>query len=78
MTCTCTTCRECEGSGFIFFSMSGEYLGSHHMDDLDQLEVCESCSGRGIEDTCNECLEKEWDELEKEEEHRRIIELENL
>lgn len=68
MTCTCTSCSECNGSGNVWFSFSGKYLGNHRCDDLDELETCQECHGSGLSDMCDECREKEeeaeWQEYE--------------
>lgn len=59
MTCICIPCSECGGGGYVWFSFTGEYLGNHRCDDLDELEQCEECHGRGIDEVCNECRERE-------------------
>ena len=40
-------CPHCEGSGDVWFSIAGEFIGAHHMDDLDHLETCPICDGSG-------------------------------
>lgn len=62
--CTCTPCQECEGTGRVWFSFSGEYLRKRRMDDMDEMETCEECNGTGIEDVCDHCRE-----IEMEQEH---------
>lgn len=59
MACTCTPCKECNGTGHIWFSFTREYLGRHRCDDLDNLETCEECHGSGVDEICDECREKE-------------------
>jgi hypothetical protein len=59
MTCTCISCDECGGSGNVWVSFTGKYLGRSRCDDLDDLETCEECSGSGFFEMCDECLEKE-------------------
>lgn len=59
MTCKCVPCSECNGSGSVWFSFSGKYLGNHRSDDLDELVTCEVCSGSGLDEMCDECREKE-------------------
>jgi hypothetical protein len=56
MTCTCTPCSECGGGGSVFISATGEYLGPHRRDDLDELETCPECNGSGVGEYCEECL----------------------
>ena len=64
MACKCVPCRECGGSGTVWYSFSGKYLGNHRCDDLDELEMCNECCGTGISETCDECLdamdENDW------------------
>jgi len=64
--CTCTSCKGCGGTGNVWFSMTGEYIGNHHWDDLDELETCEECHGTGIDEICDYCRELE-EEYEAEE-----------
>lgn len=63
MTCSCIPCGECGGSGNVWLSFTGKYLGNHRCDDLDELETCAECHGSGIDEMCDECREKE-DEAE--------------
>lgn len=58
MTCKCVQCQECEGTGSVWFSFGGKYLGSHRCDDLDELEDCEYCGGDGIVELCDECRQR--------------------
>jgi hypothetical protein len=68
MACKCVRCRECGGSGSVWFSFDKQYLGTHRCDDLDELETCEECGGSGISETCQECLDiYEKEQYEKEE-----------
>ncbi len=55
MTCNCVSCGECGGSGFVWRSFDGEYLGDHRCDDLDEMEDCPQCEGEGISELCDEC-----------------------
>ena len=73
MSCTCTRCPDCEGTGHFYVSMGGEYLGQHRLDDLDELESCDQCGGSGIDSLCEECWEaqQEEDEREYQREHDR-------
>lgn len=57
MACSCIPCDECKGTGSIWFSISGEYLGHHRCDDLDQMDICPDCDGEGIVSLCDECRE---------------------
>ena len=59
MGCKCVPCDECDGTGTVWFSFSGEYLGNNHCDDLDELDTCEECGGSGIAELCSECREYE-------------------
>ena len=59
MSCKCVRCPECRGSGNVWISFSGEYLGSSRCDDLDELEACPECEGSGIIEMCDECRETE-------------------
>jgi DnaJ-class molecular chaperone len=59
MTCACIQCDECHGTGTVWISFSGKYLGSNRCDDLDSLETCDECGGRGLSEICAECQEKE-------------------
>ena len=59
MTCTCVSCIDCNGTGSCWYSISGDYLGNAHCDDLDDLRDCEECRGSGIIETCTECLDAE-------------------
>jgi len=75
MTCTCIPCSECRGSGTVWFSFSGKYLGSHRSDDLDEMDTCDECRGSCVSEICEYCLEKQeedayqeflkWSETEK-------------
>jgi len=53
--CTCTSCEGCGGTGHVWYSFSGEYLGNSRCDDMDELEVCDDCGGSGIFDVCDHC-----------------------
>ena len=57
MACKCITCSECGGSGHIWISFSGKYLGQHRCDDLDEMDTCPECGGSGITEMCDECRE---------------------
>ena len=59
MTCTCISCDECGGTGNVWVSFTGKYLGNHRCDDLDDLETCQVCGGSGLDEMCDECREKE-------------------
>lgn len=61
MTCKCVSCGECGGSGSIWRSYFGKYLGKHRCDDLDEMDCCPECGGDGIIALCGECREK-WEE----------------
>lgn len=53
--CTCVVCPECGGTGNVWWSFSGKYLGRFRLDDLDVLEPCEECGGSGIIEMCDYC-----------------------
>lgn len=57
--CKCTSCSECNGTGNVWFSFTGKYLGKSRCDDLDNLESCEECSGSGVYIACDRCIELE-------------------
>jgi len=53
--CACRRCYECGGSGNTWVDFKGRYLGNHRSDDLDEMEMCEQCGGRGIVEVCDRC-----------------------
>lgn len=53
--CRCVRCAECGGSGNVWISMDGKYVGKHRSDDLDDMEPCDECGGSGITETCERC-----------------------
>jgi RecJ-like exonuclease len=53
--CNCVICHACDGLGTVWFDLRGRYLGRHHVDDLDELELCEQCDGFGIIEVCAHC-----------------------
>ena len=61
MACKCTICPVCGGTGYVWYSSNGEYLGKGRCDDMDILEDCEVCEGTGIEFCCYEC-QAEYDD----------------
>ena len=65
MACECISCPECRGSGNVWHSYSGEYLGSGRCDDLDKMESCYECDGTGIIELCAECQESMDEEYER-------------
>ena len=62
MACKCVSCPECGGSGTVWRSFSGKYMGHHRCDDLDQMEGCDVCGGSGISEECDECLDAWYDD----------------
>jgi hypothetical protein len=57
--CRCVWCADCGGTGYVWFAFpgpdrGGRYLGRHRSDDLDEMDLCQSCSG-GITEVCDEC-----------------------
>lgn len=63
MPCKCTPCSQCKGTGTVWVSFSGEYLGHSRCDDLDEMYECESCDGTGIDSYCDECIVEEWKDM---------------
>ena len=63
--CTCQRCPECGGTGDVWISFSGEYLGCFRCDDLDELDVCPECEGSGIILMCENCMDELLAEQEK-------------
>lgn len=56
--CTCVSCGECGGSGNVWFSFGGRYLGNRRCDDLDDLRTCEECGGSGLAEMCEVCQDE--------------------
>lgn len=54
-SCICDLCLECNGTGTIWWSCTGEYLGAHRSDDLDEPETCDSCHGSGLDASDPDC-----------------------
>ena len=52
--CKCVSCSSCGGTGSVWFTFDGKYLGNHRSDDLDELERCEECHA-GIVELCARC-----------------------
>lgn len=65
MGCECITCPECNGTGNVWWSFSGKYMGRNRCDDLDEIEPCDCCDGEGITEVCCECQQKYEDEREE-------------
>jgi hypothetical protein len=66
MKCTCVSCFECCGTGTVWFSFNGDYLGYYRCDDMDDMQICPECEGSGITEMCAHCedrLEQEADEM---------------
>jgi hypothetical protein len=61
MACSCISCKECNGTGNVWRSFSGEYLGSNRSDDLDKMEACSRCD-EGVVEFCQECIDSFEDE----------------
>ena len=62
MPCKCVRCAECGGSGTVWRSFSGKYLGNHRCDDMDEMDQCDMRDGTGLTETCDECLAMEEEE----------------
>ncbi len=69
--CQCVSCSLCGGTGTVWFSFGGKYLGRTRWDDLDEAESCDNCHNGTIE-TCSRCEQLEdWDrQCEDEAEYR--------
>jgi hypothetical protein len=59
--CTCISCGSCGGTGNVWFTFDGKYLGKHRTDDLDELERCDDCEGSGISEECDYCVDSRDD-----------------
>ena len=57
MPCKCVSCLECDGFGSIWISFGGKYMGKHRCDDLDEMDACPECGGKGIVEMCDECID---------------------
>lgn len=62
MACECIICPECNGSGTVWYSFNGDYIGYFHSDDLDSLGSCEQCGGSGVSWMCEECQQAYLDD----------------
>lgn len=60
--CTCASCGSCGGTGNVWFTFDGKYLGNHRCDDLDELQRCDDCEGSGLSDVCELCAYQEEDD----------------
>ena len=69
MSCECVRCYECGGSGIVWRSFFGKYLGNRRCDDLDDFESCPECGGEGITEVCQEFQEAYEKEMEKEQQY---------
>jgi RecJ-like exonuclease len=58
--CSCVPCPECGGTGDVWWSFSGRYLGRFRCDDLDERDTCSECDGTGLLEMCQACLDAEW------------------
>lgn len=58
MDCKCIDCPDCGGSGRVWFSLSGEYIGRYSCDDLDHLGICDTCNGSGVSKICAMCKDE--------------------
>jgi hypothetical protein len=66
--CECVSCGDCGGSGRVWYSFpgpdrGGQYLGNNRCDDLDEMDTCPTCDGRGITDVCDHCQEADDDDM---------------
>lgn len=59
MDCECVICEECGGSGDVWESIGGMYLGKYRIDDLAHMITCPICDGEGVLEYCWECRLKE-------------------
>lgn len=65
--CKCVPCADCGGSGRVWFAFpgpdrGGRYLGNHRCDDLDEMDGCHGCEGSGIVETCEHCIEADYED----------------
>jgi hypothetical protein len=56
--CSCVSCPECNGTGTVWFSFNGDYLGYSRCDDMDDMQTCMECEGSGIADVCDCCQDR--------------------
>lgn len=42
--------------GFVYWSIGGQFRGPFRSDDLDEMEECEECGGKGVDYVCDDCL----------------------
>jgi hypothetical protein len=54
MSCTCVSCPDCNGSGYLWETLDGK-IHSHRCDDMGDLVTCENCHGSGLSERCWEC-----------------------
>jgi len=59
--CKCVRCGECNGSGRVWETFDGKYLGDHRSDDMDELICCPDCDGSGVTEYCDGCMKLEMD-----------------
>lgn len=62
--CRCVSCAECDGTGNVWFSFSGQYLGNNRCDDLDDLRTCDECNGSGLSEMCDLCQDRHEEYME--------------
>lgn len=67
MNCKCIKCKTCNGTGYVWFTHDGRYLGRGRCDDMDELEHCDDCEGTGNESECDDCIDAR--EIEEDEEY---------
>ncbi len=71
--CACVSCGECNGTGNVWrnYDHLGRYIIDGGVDDLSELEPCESCRN-GITEVCDRCrLLEEMYEQDQEDEYRQ-------
>ena len=60
MSCACVSCSMCSGQGHVWLDLRGRVVA--HLDDLDEMEICEDCGGTGVSETCEECIADDRDD----------------
>lgn len=61
MPCECIVCDYCDGSGYVWQTLSG-HITRHRCDDMGDLVECPHCDGRAMLQMCYECAEAMTDE----------------
>jgi hypothetical protein len=54
--CECVSCPDCN-SGQVYYDIGGRYIGKNRMDDMCEMETCDTCGGSAITDECERCIQ---------------------